>query len=109
MDQTLTCIIEGLDTGYPVYVIWTDPEGDQISIQDIGNYELSQERVVNYNGSQTSELTIRKSKLESFAGSPSFSFKFGCSAESSQYGGSPLSNSISVHAEVLNLGPSFLN
>ncbi|XP_063681951.1 uncharacterized protein LOC134816881 [Bolinopsis microptera] len=106
VDQTLTCIIEGLDSNYPVWVTWTDAEGEIISTQDYPNYEITQERVY-VNGSQSSLLTIRQYKLQSFAGSSSF--KFGCSAESTQYQGSPPSNPISVHAEVLKLEVITLN
>ena len=98
VDQTLTCKIGGLDSGYPVTVTWKDPDNREISDTDTTNYVLYPGWVDGY-GNQEAVLNIKHAKLSSFSGKKSFTYR--CSARSSQYPNSPASNEIGVVANVL--------
>ena len=98
IDQTLTCVIEELDTnGIPVTVTWKDPTGAVVGDSDTTNYALSEGDV--QNGVQNAELTIKAVKVATFSGQSSFTYK--CSV---QYSGSPASTDIDVVANVLAYG-----
>ena len=98
VDQTLTCVIEELDTnGTPVTVTWEDPTDTLVGDSDTTNYVLSQGEV--QSGVQNAELTVKAAKLASFSGQSSFTYK--CSV---QYSGSPASSDIDVVANVLTYG-----
>ena len=98
VDQTLTCVIEELDTnGTPVTVTWKDPTDTVVEDSDTTNYVLSQGEV--QSGVQNAELTVKAVRLASFSGQSSFTYK--CSV---QYSGSPASSNIDVVANVLTYG-----
>ena len=98
VDQTLTCVIEELDTnGTPVTVTWKDPTDTVVGDSDTTNFVLSQGEV--QSGVQNAELTVKAAKLASFSGQSSFTYK--CSV---QYSGSPASSDIDVVANVLTYG-----
>ena len=98
VDQTLTCVIEELDTnGTPVTVTWKDPTDTEVEDSDTTNYVLSQGEV--QSGVQKAELTVKAVKLASFSGQSLFTYK--CSV---QYPGSPASSDIDVVANILTYG-----
>ena len=102
VDQTLTCIISGLDpNGTPVHVLAEEPDGTKVSPSDTTNY-ISSLGTVDGTGTQLAELTIKANKLVDFAAQSSFTYK--CSVTSSQYPNSPSSPNVDVVAEVLKLG-----
>ncbi|KAL5247349.1 hypothetical protein ACHWQZ_G019273 [Mnemiopsis leidyi] len=102
VDQTLTCIIRGLDAnGVPVTVTWKDPSGNAVSDSDTTNYDLAQ-GTVDGAGVQNAVLTIKIAKLGGF----SSSFTYKCSA---QYSGSPSSGEIDVVADILTFAVAAVN
>ena len=101
VQQTLTCTIGGLDSGHPVTVAWKDPDGAAVPDTGDTNYSLSQGSV-DGSGNQEAVLTIKPTKLSSFASQTTFTYK--CSVTSSQYSGSPASSEIDVVANVVKLG-----
>ena len=101
VDQSLTCNIGGLDSGYPVTIAWKDPNDSEVLDTDTTNYNLFQ-GTVDGSGNQEALLTIKTTKLASFASQTSFTYK--CSVMSSQYPNSLASDEIDVIAIVLTFG-----
>ena len=98
VDQTLTCKIGGLDSGYPVTVTWKDNDNRKISDTDTINYGLYP-GTVQMNGNQEAILNIKHTKLLSLNDKQSITHK--CAVKSSQYPNSPASDEIDVVANVL--------
>ena len=101
VQQTLTCKIEGLDSGNPVTIAWKDPNDSAVLDTDTTNYDLVQ-GTVDGSGNQEALLTIKTTKLASFASQTSFTYK--CSVMSSQYPNSLASEEIDVIAIFLTFG-----
>ena len=101
VDQSLTCNIGGLDSGYPVTIAWKDPNDSEVLDTDTTNYNLFQ-GTVDGSGNQEALLTIKTTKLASFASQTSFTYK--CSVKSTQYTDSPASDDLNVVANVVKLG-----
>ena len=98
VDQTLTCKIGGLDSGYPVTITWKDPDNREISDTDTINYGLYP-GTVQMDGNQEAILIIKHARISSFSDKKSFTHK--CAVKSSQYPNSPASNETDVVVNVL--------
>ena len=102
VDQTISCVITDLPATHAVSVTWVDADGNDIDESDTTNYAVDQGKASLNGGSQTTQLTIKKSKLISLT-SPS---TFKCSVTSGEY---PTSGAFKTDVDVtLGIGKHFV-
>lgn len=98
VDQTLTCLVSGLEPNNPpVSVIWLDPDNNMVSSSE--DYTLIQGKVDSL-GSQSAELVISPAILSTLSTTSTYR----CSVRSGKFPASPPSPNRNLLVTVLDLG-----